>query len=333
MWSVNVMYTACPACKTVYPVSAAQLRAAGGRVHCGNCDKIFDATPALFDDPQQAFAFAEQQLREVSREIDDLVGRALDEVSATETAGPPADVQLSQEPGADTQATETPAETVDPFEPGSRAADLAGIVADKRDVQARSDRDIYANPVAAEFVTAQAAPEPRAQQQPVSPLLFETDAGGARTSWGAIAAALLLTVVLIGQYVWVERYRLAAIPELRPYLETACAILGCDLPLRHDTAKLEILEREIRNHPHVGDALLVSVTFVNGADFRQRYPIFEVTFSDVSGTPVAMRRFRPEEYLDDVDPAMGMAPGQQTRVMLEIVDPGNRAVSFQFDFL
>ncbi len=299
MWSVNVMYTACPACKTVYPVSAAQLRVAGGRVHCGNCDKIFDAPPALFDDPQQAFAFAEQQLREVSQEIDDLVGRALDEVSATETA----------------------------------AVDLVGIALEKREMQPRADIDTYANPVATEFVPAPAAPEPRAEQQSVSPLLFETGSEGSRTSWGAIAAALLLTLLLIGQYVWVERYRFAAIPEVRPYLETACAVLGCDLPLRHDTAKLEILEREIRNHPHVADALLVSVTFVNVADFRQRYPVFEVTFSDVSGTPVAMRRFLPEEYLDDVDPASGMAPGQQTRVMLEIVDPGDRAVSFQFDFL
>ena len=192
--------------------------------------------------------------------------------------------------------------------------------------------DTYAAPVAGEFVSA-GSPAEQPDEDATPALLFDTGTASARTSWGAIAAALLLTVLLLGQYVWAERYRLSGVPGLRPYLDTACAVLGCDLPLRHETAKLEIVEREIRNHPNVSDALLVNATFINHADFAQSYPVFEVAFSDVSGTPVAIRRFLPDEYLKDVDPAQGMAPGQQMRVMLEIVDPGKRAVSFQFDFL
>jgi hypothetical protein len=46
-----------------------------------------------------------------------------------------------------------------------------------------------------------------------------------------------------------------------------------------------------------------------------------------------VRRFLPEEYLHDKNPARGMAPGEQTLVMLEVVDPGERAVSYQFDFM
>jgi len=334
MWSVNVMYASCHACKTVYPVSAAQLRAAGGRVRCGNCHKVFDATSALFDNPQQALAFAETQLREVSREIDDLVGRALDEVSTTEP---------SPEPDAEAVAPDLPAEI--PGQYRADAVDAEHESGDKPDqsvssqldstanVHFQADVDTYAAPVAAEFASSVSPVSPVEKEMPSAALLFETGPVTARTSWGAIAAGLLLTVLLLGQYVWVERYRMAGIPAFRPYLDVACGVLGCDLPLRHETARLEILEREIRNHPHVDDALLVNATFTNGADFVQSYPVFEVAFSDVSGTPVAVRRFLPSEYLNGVDPSKGMVPGQQTRLMVEIVDPGDRAVSFQFDFL
>jgi hypothetical protein len=61
--------------------------------------------------------------------------------------------------------------------------------------------------------------------------------------------------------------------------------------------------------------------------------VLQISFSDTSGTPVAVRRFLPEEYLHDKNPAPGMAPGEETLVMLEVVDPGERAVSYQFDFM
>ncbi len=325
MWSVNTMFAACPACKTVFPVGAAQLRAAAGRVRCGNCENVFVATEALFDDPREALTFAEQQLSAVSQEIDDLVDRALDGVPVADEASR-ADVQedMAQEASSDETA---------PGEPENEATDLVDIALGKLDQGFPADRDTYAMPVASEFVSPAQAEASGETPLPAAALLFETGHASARTSWGAIAAALFLTALLLGQYAWAERYRLAGIPAFRPTLDAACAVLGCDLPLRHDTAKLEVLEREIRNHPHVSDALLVSATFENRADFVQAYPVFEVTFSDVSGTPVAARRFFPKEYLNGVDPSQGMPPGQQTRLMLEIVDPGDRAVSFQFDFL
>jgi predicted Zn finger-like uncharacterized protein len=336
------MYVACPTCQSVYPVSAAQLRAAGGRVRCGNCNSVFEASTTLFDDPQQALAFAGQQLSTVSQEIDDLVGRALDEVPATALSEPAAErtsvepvpdtheqgESIQSKPGAEFQTDQTVS-----VQRLHDTTDLVEIAMDHARAGLRVDVDTYAAPAASEFVPVEPLREPLEAENIPAALLFETGVAGTRTSWGSIAAALFLTLLLLGQYTWAERYRLAGIPDFRPYLDTACAVLGCDLPLRHETAKLEVLEREIRNHPHASDALLVNATFVNRADFAQRYPIFEVTFSDVSGTPVAMRRFLPSEYLDDVDLSRGMAPGQQTRLMLEIVDPGDRAVSFQFDFL
>ena len=81
-------------------------------------------------------------------------------------------------------------------------------------------------------------------------------------------------------------------------------------------------------------ALLINATLVNRAAFPQPYPILQVKFSNSSGTPVAARRFSPVEYLgDQVDIKAGMPVNTALQVMLEIEDPGQDAVSFQFDFL
>lgn len=43
------MYTQCPHCQTCFRVSEAHLKAAGGRVRCGSCQEVFDATQSLYN--------------------------------------------------------------------------------------------------------------------------------------------------------------------------------------------------------------------------------------------------------------------------------------------
>ncbi len=188
--------------------------------------------------------------------------------------------------------------------------------------------------VADESVAQAVRISPASPESGVFLLEDEYTDGMTRSAWGAIAAALLLTALLVAQYGYAERHLLAETPQLRPLLELACGALGCDLPLQRDIGRVEILERQVRDHPKVDDALLINVTFANQAAFAQAYPVFEVSFSDVSGAPIAVRRFRPDEYL----PAgralsQAMQPGERAQLMLEVVDPGERAVSFQFEFL
>lgn len=149
---------------------------------------------------------------------------------------------------------------------------------------------------------------------------------------GVVIIALLL---LLGvQWIYFNRNVLAAQQVWRPGLQTLCTILHCDLPLQVDRSRIELLNRDVRKHPRVTGALLVNATLVNRAAFRQPYPTLEVTFSNSSGTPVAARFFSPEEYLGEhTDLKAGMPVDVPLQVVLEIKDPGEDAVSFQFEFL
>jgi len=310
------MYVACPSCKALYKIELAHLRAAGGQLHCGACKTRFNASAAVFEDPQQALAYDYPLQEEEAQAIDDLVYRALDEVPGQ------ADKIREQAAGDEDQ------DIID-------TALASKPVAAHRDSRpSRADVDFHAWPVAAEFPAqfqqALLADDHELQK---AYLLEHVVADSGSTSWGVIAAALSLTFLLVAQYVWADRYHLAQLASWRPALEIFCKPLSCDLPLRRDLGQVEIVEREIVRHPYIADALLVNATFTNNADFTQAYPQFQISFSDVSGAPVAARRFQPAEYLAvSRDTNAGMAPGEQIHALLEVIDPGERAVSFQFDF-
>jgi predicted Zn finger-like uncharacterized protein len=150
----------------------------------------------------------------------------------------------------------------------------------------------------------------------------------------SLASIALLAISLGLQWVWFNRATLVAEADWRPLLEDVCAVVRCELPMRTDFSQLAIINRDVRQHPTVSEALLINAAFENRAEFTQPYPFFEVSFIDSTGSPVAMRRFSPAEYLaEGVDITRGVVAQAPVQVVLEVMDPGEAAVSFQFDFL
>lgn len=148
------------------------------------------------------------------------------------------------------------------------------------------------------------------------------------------AGIVIMVLLLALQWVYFNRAGLVTHDGWRPALEQFCELLHCELPLRKDVARVHMIQRDVRQHPSAENALLINAAFENRADFVQPYPILEVSFTDRAGVPVAMRRFRPDEYLArGTDPASGMVPNVTLQVVLEVQDPGADAASYQFGFL
>jgi len=257
---ITAMYTYCPGCAAIFRITAETVSAAGGRVRCGECGRVFNAVDCLYDDAVTARHAALMN-----------TGQALP------------------------VATPRPQPAVEEV-----AQDAAVAVSLHRSLP---------------------------------------DTGWAGQSLGkkGLASGLLvgLLLLLLGlQWIYFNRDTLAGDPGLRPALERFCSVLQCQLPLRVDLAQLEIIDRDVRKHPQVDEALLINASIANRAGFTQPYPLFEISFSDSAGKPVAMRSFLPREYLGEgIDVAAGMAPDVPVNIVLEVQDPGDTAVSFQFSFL
>jgi predicted Zn finger-like uncharacterized protein len=156
--------------------------------------------------------------------------------------------------------------------------------------------------------------------------------GGRRWPW--VAGVLVLSLSLAGQLAYAERDQLLNSDTVRPWLDRGCESLDCKLPLRHATHQLELLSRDIRPHPSVPGALIVSATVRNAAEFDQAFPVVEITLSDLDENRVAMRRFQPRDYLGDARAIeRGLAAGASSALVFEVRDPGKNAVAFEFKFL
>lgn len=151
-----------------------------------------------------------------------------------------------------------------------------------------------------------------------------------RWPWWLGSAALAVCLLL--QIGLAERERLAAQPAWRPLVERLSAAAGLPLAPLREPASLRLLARDVRPHPSVPDALLVSASFRNEAARPQAWPLLELALADIDGRPLALRRFRAEEYLGTPPEQASLAPGQAVAANLELVDPGKDAIAFSFEF-
>lgn len=164
---------------------------------------------------------------------------------------------------------------------------------------------------------------------------LENGLGFSKFFW--VILIFLLVIVLAGQFIYLKRETLVKYPAVVPILELECRLISlvmpCEVPVRREPGLVELIDRNIISHPKVDNALLITTTIKNNADFNQPYPKMLLTFSDINQEVVARRMFLPDEYLTkDIDASQGMEIGVPIKVVLEIVDPGEEAVNFQFDF-
>jgi len=147
------------------------------------------------------------------------------------------------------------------------------------------------------------------------------------------ATCLILLLLLGGQVAWAERELLITQPTTGHWLRAGCAALRCTLPLVAAPGRLQVVDSNVQGYPGTAHALLISARIRNTAAFAQPYPVLAVTLSDADGKRLAMRRLRPREYQDDAQALRrGLEPGESSVLMLEVVDPGDRAVEFELGF-
>jgi len=293
----------------------------------------------------------------------------LSESAPTDTDDEIWSVELPEEPGSDRgaaeieEATGTPVEPVeagessDTVSPASADETLQELVPEALDIGAPQDSASEdADALGDEFPrgfdpSAEDAAETDGEPRPVdtsieyapidaepqstapAPIYVRPRRRFSRASAMWAVGCVLLALLLAAQLAWANRVELFRNPTTQAWVARVCQSVPCNLPLIKDTAKLELLSRDVRPDPNAEDALMITATVRNNAAFSQPWPIVVVELTDLDNNPVAMRRFRPAEYMTaPARRATGIAAGATAAVAFEVVDPGKRAVAFQFGF-
>lgn len=165
-----------------------------------------------------------------------------------------------------------------------------------------------------------------------SPDFLEPATSRRRWPWRGLLAVAALTLTLAVQVLVADRDALAADPQWRPRIAAVCGVLHCRIPPWREPAAFHLTSRDVRPHPSVPGALLISASFRNDAAFAQPWPRLELSLANLDGESLGLRRFTPAEYLGNAPTTPLIAPGQSASITLELLDPGKRAVAFAFEF-
>lgn len=188
-----------------------------------------------------------------------------------------------------------------------------------------------------------AIPAPEPSSRPVRPggraapsfarrRLAAADGRGAGRRWPLPAVVVALSMLLVLQWLLADRARLAADPAWRPVVAGACAVLRCSLPPWREPSAFVLLERDVRPHPDAANALRITASFRNDADWAQAWPEVVLTLNDIDGRPLGQRAFTAAEYLDGAPPSTLVESGQGAVIRMDVLEPGPGAVGFSFDF-
>lgn len=152
---------------------------------------------------------------------------------------------------------------------------------------------------------------------------------------GLWAASLVLLLAIAFQYLWFAPQDLSMrFPQVGGLVARFCHAAGCMQRATRDPDRIRMISRDVRAHPRLEGALLVTATFSNSATWAQPFPALRFSLYDVNGATIAARTFTPSQYLAGVLPAdAALPPGQPVQVALELLAPEEAAVSFEFEFL
>jgi predicted Zn finger-like uncharacterized protein len=167
------------------------------------------------------------------------------------------------------------------------------------------------------------APVPEFLDEPVPPKR--------RFAWAA--AALLALVALLAQAVYQFRTDIAVLlPDTRPHLEAACAVLKCELRLPRRPKQMTIESSDLQADSRRDNVIVLNAVLRNQAAFAQEYPSLELTLTDERDEAVARRVLAPADYLAGTAPnfiARGIGPGADIVLKVYIETGGLRAVGYR----
>ena len=291
--------TNCPACQTQFVVTDEQLNQHGGKVRCGNCLNVFDATQQIVEtdiqpesdlensDDNNSYDLVLDQPQLEKPQLDESAiiasdnkdGDEIDKVQVSE-------VKNTKSTNADTRHTITAIADAQP----SNFDDLA----DKSKLNPNK-------------ITKRSR------------------------LWIMALLAFLLLLIAIVQSVYSLRNEMAIYyPKLKPYLVQACEKIACSIDLPKKIEFIVIDDSDIQEDADFVGLMRLSSTLINQAGFSQAYPNIELTLTDTEDKPKLRRFFKPSEYLAaNTNIVNGLGPGEEVKIKLAMTTHGETVAGYR----
>jgi len=158
----------------------------------------------------------------------------------------------------------------------------------------------------------------------------ESTSGPALRQAAWAAGATLLSLALLAQGVLMFRAEIVqSSPQMRPFMESLCAGLGCELPLPRDSAEIAIESSDIQPDAGREAFFTLHATLRNRADFQQAYPYLEITLTDARDKALVRKVLEPKEWLPSSAPKDAFPAKRELVTRVSFEAPGVAAAGYR----
>lgn len=295
--------TICPNCQTQFVVTKKQLSQYNGKVRCGHCLHVFDASQQLLDQPEVEVEIAPFLADSSHQDKDNLWPTIEIDNELDEKSNPL--IKSIEETLEKTKGTEFEADEDEDFAI-SETIDYSTI---NHSYDSHSQEPLLVEHKQPAF------------EMPSSIVNAKPKVKHAKKSsfWIWLLLTLLL-LAAIAQSIYFLRDKIAMYyPGTKPYLQQLCEPIGCSISLPKEIDLITIEDSEmLQDTVHEGIIHLNSV-LINQSHFAQAYPNLELTLADEDKKTKLRRTFKPAQYLaEHTNVDAGMPPLTEIKVKLSI---------------
>jgi predicted Zn finger-like uncharacterized protein len=342
------LITQCPTCGTSFKLSSSQLKAAAGAVRCGACLEVFAANEHILRAYPETVAAGEEPQAAADTEHSSLTSRYdieyPEQASKSDLERTASEINaVSADSNAYTELDPDESSLPD-WQPGTNivyhladSSDFTEAASESLDEAIQegfSSEDDFESAIEPLDEQTRASLNESLDSNPIDIIEIQQPAKSFTKIIFYSLAIVLLSLMLAIQFLWFNRATLAAREDLRAYYLQACSLteqfISCKLPNYTNLQQISTRRLIVRTHPSLENVLIVDAIIVNSGVFAQPFPKLELKFSDLELNTLASRRFTPSEYLSGEMSGMEFMPaGTEVRLALEIVDPGDDAISYE----
>ncbi len=152
------------------------------------------------------------------------------------------------------------------------------------------------------------------------------------TSILAILSLIILTVVALVQFSWIEKERFLQIPLFQAAATNLCPYLGCELPKAHKAVNFTIVDRSLQPESQPGNYRL-DILLRNDSKTSQLLPDLRLSLLDDKQVIVARRTFAGKTYSAASTADKQLKPGEILEIHLKLHSPEQAVSGFKLDFV
>ncbi|MBS0355046.1 MAG: zinc-ribbon domain-containing protein [Proteobacteria bacterium] len=149
-----------------------------------------------------------------------------------------------------------------------------------------------------------------------------------QAAWAA--GATLLVLALLAQGILVFRSEIAqSSPQMRLFMESVCAGMGCELPLPRESASITIESSDIQPDANREAFFTLHATLRNRAEFAQAWPHLEITLTDARDKALVRRVLEPKQWLPADMPPDAFPARKEVAAQVRFEAPGVAAAGYR----